>query len=197
MQCPRTPVSWESTFRMAVNRANRKLILVFSYLAFVIFFTITIRHFQRAEFERRRPKPRPEKLVLSWNDHSPSNRPLWKPGVMKYLDNRHVLPHTCRVTTNRQAILEADTVIFHGISAQYSKQELKSIREQAGINTTFVLFMRDPPTYTGPLSNDYNGFFDITATYRLVRLFTRFATICFRQFHFAGKVLKSICLLDG
>ena len=183
---------------MAVNRANRKLILVFSYLAVVICFTITIRHFQRAEFEKRRPKPRPEKLVLSWNDN-PSNRPLWKPGVMKYLDNSHVLPHTCRVTTNRQAIVEADTVIFHGISAQYSNQELKSIREQAGINTTFVLYIRDPPTYTGPLSKHYNGFFDITATYRLGRLFTRSITICFRQKvnFLTGKVLKFICPLDG
>ena len=118
---------------------------------------------------------------------------------MKYLDNSHVLPHTCRVTTNRQAISEADTVIFHGISAQYSKRELKSIREQAGMNTTFALYMRDPPTYTGPLSTHYNGFFDITATYRLGRLSARFATICLKQMvnFLTEKVLKFIYLLDG
>lgn len=151
-----------------VNRANRKLVLVFSYLAFVICFTVTIRKIQLDEIERRRPKPRPpkpEKLVLLWN-YGPSNRPLWKPGVMKYLDNQNQLPHTCRVTSNRHALSEADMVVFHGIETQHSKQELAKIREKASSNTTFVLYMRNPPTYTGPLPESYNGFFDTTATYR-------------------------------
>ena len=58
-------------------------------------------------------------------------------------------------------------VVFHGIPDHRGgpgPSELMSHEEKG--NATFVLYQRDPPTYTGEIPASYDGYFDLTATYR-------------------------------
>ena len=113
----------------------------------------------------KKTPPYRQQLVLLWNY---GKVPIWRPGVMKYMDDHERLNIYCNVTYNKNLMAQADVVVFHGTREgmrKMTKAEMKRLRLSAA-NATFVFYIREPPTMTRPFGKEFDNFFDVTATYR-------------------------------
>jgi len=78
---------------------------------------------------------------------------------------------SCRITYNKQVYERAHMVVFHGRGYDFALENLPKSSQRL-VHQRWVYFTREPPVYSGLLSNPsdgkkLNGLFNWTMTYKL------------------------------